>query len=315
MERSEKKRIIIHAGWHKTGSTAIQDWFFGNASILAKSGIYYPTGPETFLKGHHRVAWGLDRCHPRKTSLFSSIDYIESELEKTNHTLFLSSEDFEFIPDAGVAALRDCLVDCNVMVVIFVRNVVDYINADYQQNVRMQDVRFEHDLASFAFIYDMFSRMDYYRLLKKWFHYFGEENVRIVYYGNSKKSVVDQIIELVEIQDEGTRKSDMASNRSLRPVSVRILQECNRLFEKIHHSNIVNALRETELDSDQQYTLLHEDVFGRFLTRLRPSFEKAERELGLQIDTLLQNTAEGKAELPDEIWKPRFEEIRAQLGI
>ncbi|NCV83685.1 MAG: hypothetical protein EBW41_03180 [Actinobacteria bacterium] len=51
-----EKRLIIHPGFHKSGTTALQESFALNRPLLRENGIFYPP---IGSKAHHRVAWAL----------------------------------------------------------------------------------------------------------------------------------------------------------------------------------------------------------------------------------------------------------------
>lgn len=55
-----KKTLYIHAGTHKTGTTAIQKFLSANRDLLAKNGYLYPGTDQ----GHHDVARELKKIHP-----------------------------------------------------------------------------------------------------------------------------------------------------------------------------------------------------------------------------------------------------------
>ena len=50
------KKIIVHAGFHKTGTTAIQSSFFAARADLKKLGITYP---DVGGKAHHKAIYSL----------------------------------------------------------------------------------------------------------------------------------------------------------------------------------------------------------------------------------------------------------------
>ncbi|MFM8329186.1 MAG: hypothetical protein ACKN80_02965, partial [Actinomycetales bacterium] len=52
------KKLIIHVGFHKSGTTALQESFHLNRKELEKHGVSYP---EFGHKAHHRLAWSLSQ--------------------------------------------------------------------------------------------------------------------------------------------------------------------------------------------------------------------------------------------------------------
>ncbi len=119
-----ERRIWIHIGTHKTGTTSIQHALATLRPQLYAAGIHVPTigtpasnpaiGPLTWALGHHNLAWQLygdPRFHPD----FGTIEQLLAELAATAcPTSVISSEDFEYLGrhpaalagfDAGLAAL------------------------------------------------------------------------------------------------------------------------------------------------------------------------------------------------------------------
>ena len=44
-EQGSTRRVVLHVGLHKTGTTFLQTVFETNRDVLAEQGIYYPGGP------------------------------------------------------------------------------------------------------------------------------------------------------------------------------------------------------------------------------------------------------------------------------
>lgn len=57
MSFRQYKKITIHCGVHKTGSSYLQEVLRSNASVLARHGIFYPTGPNREIErtGNHSL--------------------------------------------------------------------------------------------------------------------------------------------------------------------------------------------------------------------------------------------------------------------
>lgn len=89
------KKIYIHCGLHKTGTTSLQHALKQNASVLLNHHIFYPNvGMPGKNPGHHNLAWQLsrDRRFDHRLGDWSSFF---SRLESFEGTVVLSSEDFE----------------------------------------------------------------------------------------------------------------------------------------------------------------------------------------------------------------------------
>ena len=93
-----EKRIIIHAGTHKTGTTYLQSFLSLNYNYLLDEGILFPLcGRLGRFGGHHNIAWQLneDERFKKKYGTFESLCF---EITQSKcRTIILSSEDFEFL--------------------------------------------------------------------------------------------------------------------------------------------------------------------------------------------------------------------------
>ncbi|NBW61199.1 MAG: hypothetical protein EBR31_05685, partial [Methylophilaceae bacterium] len=90
------KKIFIHSGLHKTGTTALQAMLFKNRKNLSVQDFYYPSSgiPRNFY-GHHNIAWQISRDR-RFRSEFGDLRALLKEIGGIGKSkIVLSSEDFE----------------------------------------------------------------------------------------------------------------------------------------------------------------------------------------------------------------------------
>ena len=98
MSQLKPKRIVLHCGLHKTGSTYIQRNLQTNRELLLKQGVLY-LGPNTFKKRcselWRHLQWGRrDRRTPRRLISQTQATLLElaGEHPETIHTIVLSFE-------------------------------------------------------------------------------------------------------------------------------------------------------------------------------------------------------------------------------
>jgi len=75
-----QRRVLLHVGLHKTGSTALQRFLANAAEELRVRGVLYPvSGRPANSEGHHNIAWqmGGDR---RFRSFAGTLDDVASEI-------------------------------------------------------------------------------------------------------------------------------------------------------------------------------------------------------------------------------------------
>ncbi len=130
-----RRRLILHAGMHKTGTTTLQVNFLNHQEELREADIAYPrVGRPT--EGHHNLAWELvgdERFKPEHGTL---ADLVQELHGTTQSTILLSSEDFECLhamPEA-LNRLRQVLDEAgfDVDVVFSIRDAESYANALYE---------------------------------------------------------------------------------------------------------------------------------------------------------------------------------------
>lgn len=109
------KKLILHVGPHKTGSTYIQSLLHNNRSTLSQHGIAYPDIYNRRF-GHHYLLSNLIR--PKDPA------NIRAELDAGTggqETCILSSETLINLKDNDMKKLRHAFVDCDVRVVVYAR--------------------------------------------------------------------------------------------------------------------------------------------------------------------------------------------------
>jgi hypothetical protein len=131
-----RRRLLLHVGMHKTGSTSIQRFLFANRARLHDRGVLYPDGPfvEPGHAAHHALAWRIlgrpgftDLSHWR-----AAVEFIRSDASRV---VVLSSEDFSLLDTDQIKALAEFLEDFDVRVVQVIRNAWGYLTSNYKSNI------------------------------------------------------------------------------------------------------------------------------------------------------------------------------------
>jgi hypothetical protein len=89
-----RRRLIVHAGLHKTGTTSVQNFFAAHTAEIEQKGFLYPQSCRGGTSGHHNLAWQLAgdrRFDPRH----GSVDSITEEITAFPGDAIISSEDLE----------------------------------------------------------------------------------------------------------------------------------------------------------------------------------------------------------------------------
>ena len=166
--------LVIHAGVHKTGSTAIQHYFWRHADELARQGLLYPEtarpeDPVTWF-GHHQIAWAFTRRGPSPPDVLARL---RREIEESGaHTAVVSSEELDRLDAPALAEIAAAL-PFPTRVVFYYRRQSEIIQGIYGTSVaRMGEPR---PFADFAADYD--GALDFHAFAQRWASAFGRDNV------------------------------------------------------------------------------------------------------------------------------------------
>jgi hypothetical protein len=176
---SGMRKIILHIGTYKTGSTAIQAFMRQNERSFRSRGILYPTfqgdtRSHTFLR---KAVWDDDTAGVR-----DCIDILQRAFAKRpNATVVLSSEHFWPLRAAPLQRMLDELTSIthNIHTVMYVRPQDRLWSSLYAQEAKFMRVRPEHELwGAKGFVSQgIIEGMYYFECLEAYAGRFGRENV------------------------------------------------------------------------------------------------------------------------------------------
>lgn len=166
------KRIYIHIGVGKTGTTAIQDSMMLHRKEIASQGVLYPVTGLNDTAHHDLVQlWTEDFSSEYKVIYSALLNEFEESLKDT---MFISSEKFCFASGGFVEGVFKALDGFEVKIIFYVRAQLQQIESTFLQWLRVGhpygagfDSFFENHLDSF----------DYSRIVSPWAYFFGEDAV------------------------------------------------------------------------------------------------------------------------------------------
>ena len=93
------KRVVLHIGRHKSGTSSIQTSLAFNTKKLSNSGFLYPISFRGRHVAHHKLAALLNPKKTEKPDIEVAYNLIMQEKCDHHHTLIFSSEAFQKISD------------------------------------------------------------------------------------------------------------------------------------------------------------------------------------------------------------------------
>ncbi len=150
------KRIVIHIGAHKTGTTSVQQFFARHRAALILRGAHYPESCRHHF-AQHRLAFALKgRRVPGSADVpdfATEIESLRAEIGRAGDaTVFVSSEELFSLPREKVELLGAALQGLQVQILAVLRRPDELFASVYNQKVK--DTRNRFALRHVGFLSD-----------------------------------------------------------------------------------------------------------------------------------------------------------------
>jgi hypothetical protein len=239
------KKLIIHPGFHKTGTTALQQALSEVRTELLQANFKYP-----LIAGnaHHRAAWSVIEktwgWKKRGGRLMAPIEFqkLENKLKSGKNTSIISSEFFSEADAAQLAAMAKRLSGFDVQVIFTWRPLPFMLASSYQQYLKygLKKSYAEWLESIFAvpgeakFTPSFWKRNLHSDVVARWAETFGTENVSLIAVDESNPTYLyETFADLAGIPKEILKEpAHMQMNRSLTFTEAALLLEINRTYPK-----------------------------------------------------------------------------------
>lgn len=211
------RKVYIHIGLEKTGSTAFQSICQANVDYLKSLRFLYPQS--CLQSNQHGI---LARAYKKEIKLpWAETSRLKrdlmEEIEQFDGSVILSAEEFSWLNRGEVAELKQFVEYYDVKILVVLRNQIEYINALYAEHVR-----WSNSPASFKdFCLLMSHKMDFDLLVSDWNNAFPGCVELIVY---NKNTVIRDIFQKigVDLTSGGTFGAHEVHHPTLPPELVEI---------------------------------------------------------------------------------------------
>jgi len=250
-----KRRLIIHAGVHRTGTTAVQHAFSRNRPLLNAYGLAYPRDvadppadvPDRRAFNHANLVWALNG---KRLPLDRVSGWLKRATADGSRTVLLSSEDFSRITD--LYFLDRLQEEFEIEIVFYLRRQDDWVNSWYSQVIKDSPNKALNATTPTQFLEFLgnFHWLNYFDLLERWGARVGRDNVKARVFG--KGQIDDSVSDLFkyscgkEPPPEIHAEASMGrQNESLTAMQVDLLRKlgANRFPERVR-KEILAAARE-----------------------------------------------------------------------
>lgn len=308
------RRLYLHIGMHKTGSTSIQYFLHANRALLHRQGVDYPE-EQRYGYAHHPLAWlclpharfmdPLKDKYATREAWVNDLNAFRDRLKASRYDrIILSSETFA---DTDPAKVAEYFRDFDTRIIVYLRRQDLYLESSYNQNRKMKiKTRRLTDSADREQYLDWIRpKLDYLALLDAWARHFGAERITVVpFEGRCFPLGLERgFIDLAGMKWD-KRFATQRMNAGLSRDCVEYLAESDldEKLDKTRYREIVDIL-ETYSEAHPSNPLHKHAYPPRKRAEILDSFregnsEIARRYLGRQDGMLFETPAPG----PDEAW-------------
>lgn len=240
------KKIWLHIGTHRTGSTSIQRTLHENRLLLLEQGFLFPHAGES-MGSQHQLAWSLlEKLPPwydKPESSEKVFKALRVEIESSDaEQIILSSEDFSLLDYQSESLnhlnlLASYLEDYDVHIIVYVREQIQFLNSFYNEVVKSYDTRFA-GYSPMQLADELGSLLDYNFLIDRWGSVFGEKQIVVRDFNRAvhANGLVEDFLQTV-----GVDAIELDVYRSNSGISASLL----RLKEAINAQNISPRFKHT----------------------------------------------------------------------
>lgn len=185
------KKIYIHIGIEKTGTTAIQSFLKQNTKLLAD--VYKIQVPiwenDDTINTHYRISKAFvpnkEMAPQYPTISIENFKTILDAFEKAEHLekLIISSEIFSYSSANEIKELKEVLQNFEVTIIAFLRRQDEYIESLYNQHIKRIWTMGRPPIDKTAFA--NYKKLDFHKFILQWYNS-GFTNIDLKIYGLSK---------------------------------------------------------------------------------------------------------------------------------
>lgn len=219
------KRVILHIGFHKTGSSALQAYFSERVMQLAGVGLAYPNPdpPSVVAVGgctgniiQIMYKYGFQGVRS-SIATYKDFEHFTSQIKATilaqpQENVLLSSEYLSDLTPRQVNVLAQAMSEFDVTIVCFVRDPFDYILSVWKQEVKTRLIPMTID----EFIRHKNGKFSMFAGFKNYINAFAD--VRVLRYEKSKRNLGATFLGAIDfplINPEPSPRDERIHNPSL----------------------------------------------------------------------------------------------------
>jgi hypothetical protein len=239
------RKLVIHAGFHKTGTTALQHSLSASESALRSQGWNYPVLSHGNSQSDSALAlakrgWGW-KGGGSKPIPMKTWDRLVARINRDSGNSVISSEFFSELKLADIEKIKTAFPKHEVKVVFSIRALDALFPSNFQQALKGgSDLGYEDWLERILADYQNGRRSSFWRrnqhalVIERWAGVFGNENITLITSDVQNQSALYERFEtLLGLKpDSLVRESGSGLNRGLLLDEISLILEVNRSYPK-----------------------------------------------------------------------------------
>ncbi len=238
------KKLFIHIGLSKTGSSAIQSWLSLNMTQLKEQGVDYADLNPAAKDGKITSGNGVPlfrACNQKKWGLVE--DLIRNTYFMGNTKTIISSETLQALSPEAIKSIKDiCEKNCiDVYVIAYARSVYELLYSNYLQGIKRH---------GFSFKFGERQGLGYkpQRVFLENYYNVFQERLRVINYDAVKGDIFTSFSDLLVLDSQQLTIKNKKVNRSLTMLEADILRYLNSLHDGVFSKEISDYLLDAQPD-------------------------------------------------------------------
>ena len=240
-----QKQLILHVGFHKSGTSALQESFAVQRAELQAAGVLYPS---IGRKAHHRIAWALTqrawgwKKRGGEVTPFKHFSKMASFINRSNSPkIVLSSEFFSELTTEQIQKIVSGIRGRDVKILFTLRPLAKLLSSSYQQylkyGTKADYVEWLHSVLDEPGVSKInptfWQRHMHGEVISRWAEAFGKENVSVLIVDEQRPEFLyESLNDYLGLAAGFLKPQATGTNRSLSLEEVSLLLELNRRFPK-----------------------------------------------------------------------------------
>jgi hypothetical protein len=243
-----RNQLILHVGFHKSGTSALQESLHIQRQELLENGISYPAIGYTGRKAHHRIAWALTqkpwgwKTRGGEATPYRHFSRIIGRINRSKvQKIVLSTEFFSELTAEQIQKIKLAVKNRDVKIFFTIRPLAKILASSYQQYLKY-GIKADYEKWLHAVLDEpgvakltptFWKRHQHAEVIQRWSDVFGPESVTLIVADETRPDFLYEAVNgYLELPGGLLKAQPTGTNRSLSMEEVSLLLEINNRFPK-----------------------------------------------------------------------------------